>query len=122
MATINITKAVTAVGVGVVDDVLERMDDGANRAGFQRWSVWARLLAVAGGHLATMMGRGQMATTGETVATSATPLLYKNIASMVIAPAASGAAFTPRRTASDVRARDWTPTVPGRGQYRPLSG
>mgnify|MGYP001613731330 FL=1 len=120
MPAINIARAVTAVGVGVVDDVLERMDDGAGRRGFQRWSAWGRVLLVAGGHVATLMGRGQITNTGETVATAATPLLYKELAAMVIAPAAQGAAFTPRRTASDVRARDWTPTAPGRGQYRPL--
>lgn len=121
MAGINIVKSVvTPIGVGAVDEALERSDDGAGRTGFKRWSAIARLLAVAGGHAATIMGRGMISDLGETVAISATPLLVKTLAASAVKTKGMSSTFSARRVASSAEARDWAATSPNRTGYRPM--
>ena len=108
MAAINLTGSViTPVAVGVVDEVLERMDDSAKRVDYARWSSIARLLAVVGGHTAALMGRGLIAEVGASLATSAPPLVIKNLANAVVkATGGPSPYFTPRRVAAGAQARE----------------
>ena len=126
MAAINLMNAGISVGVGVVDEVLERMDAAAGRtAVLQKWSDYARLLGVLGGYSMVVFGRGQLSSMGETIATSMTPLLVKTLAKAAIKPPirTATASFQARRIQEAARVEeaakaDWQPSG-GRG-YRSM--
>ena len=79
---INMTKSLTSVGVGVVDEVLEYWDARAavpRTESFRTWKDIGRLVMAGTGYaLQAFMPR--YSDLGETLAISATPLLVKSIA------------------------------------------
>ncbi|GEM_PF-4305233 len=117
---INLIKAGTALGVGVVDTILKKQDDTARRAEWKRWSAIARIGFVAGGYGLAALGPRNMQEYGETVAIAATPLLVHELAKMLDKPTAKEYTFSPRMVASGGSARDYAPSTPGRSTYRPL--
>ena len=129
MANIDLTKVGIAVGIGAVDEVLERQDDSKGRTDFKRWSNWARILLAVGGWGMVAVGPSQYAGWAETAAIAATPLLTKGVAKVVVKEGESGsgksqsqqfsARFNPRRVDAGAAAQDWAPEKAG-GTYRPL--
>lgn len=123
MAQINLTRVGLALGVGVADEVLERMPLLPQ---IGPWSAQdaARLVAVLIGHALTLWGPQNRMTLdlSEGIAMAATPLLVKTLAQQVMPVAASAStrvSFTPRRQ-SGARAEDWAPSG-GKSQYRSIS-
>jgi len=122
-----LTKVGISVGVGMLDEVLERQDDTKGRTEYKRWSNWARLLLAVGGWGMVAVGPSQYANWAETAAIAATPLLTKGVAKVVMkeagqtgrAQAQYGSRFTPRRAESGAGTQDWAPEKSG-GSYRPL--
>ena len=97
---IDMTKTLTSVAVGVVDEVLERNDKTNNRIeNFKKWSDIGRLgLAAIGYGIQVFMPRYERI--GEGLALSSTPLLVKTVSHVVAKPAAAQVgdiAFVPRR-------------------------
>jgi hypothetical protein len=124
MANIDLMKVGIAVGVGAVDELLERQDDTKGRVDYKRWSNWERLALALGGWAMVAIGPSQYASWSETAAIAATPLLTKGIAKVVLKPGAGPTGyepqvnFRPRRVGAETQ--DWAPTNPGGGNYRPL--
>lgn len=121
---INFTKVLTAVAIGVGDELLERKDVKAGKAGgFHGWTPKARLLAVLVGYGAGMFD-SKYADIGETVALAATPLLTKSVVSAVMSgdfgmgKAGQTRTFQPRNVAVGPSVRNWVPTGAGGGGYR----
>lgn len=119
---INLTKAFTAVGVGVIDDVLERNDNKEGRTGIQkRWSDWARIGLVVGGYGVTYF-MPRYADIGETVALASTPLLVKTIAREVMSDDGGKKKDFTRRSVAGPSMRNWAPTARfSGGAYRSIS-
>lgn len=124
MANIDLMKVGIAVGVGAVDELLERQDDTKGRVDYKRWSNWFRLAAALGGFAMEAIGPSQYASWSGTAAIAATPLLVKGVSKVVLKPGAGAGGyapqvnFRPRRVGAETQ--DWAPTNPGGGQYRPL--
>lgn len=121
---IILPKVGISVGIGVIDEVLERQDDSKGRTDFKRWSNWARLLLAVGGWGMVAVGPSQYATWAETTAIAATPLLTKGVAKVAMKQLTGesrqfGTRFAPRRTEAGAGTQDWAPEKSG-GSYRPL--
>lgn len=116
MANINLTKALTAVLVGGVDELIERNDRPI-------WGLNALDAYRIGGVILTQgavaMGPPRFAQTAETLATALTPLAVKSIAKMLMAGGAGGTSrtFVRRSIATGAAARNWAPAS-GSGALR----
>ncbi len=84
MRKLNLTRMAIAVGVGAIDEVLERQDTKAGRTGnFKTWKDYGRIaLPVLG--IAAQLMMPKYAGIGETVAVASLPLLTKSVASMAM--------------------------------------
>ena len=116
---IDIGKSLVSVGIGVVDEVLERQDALNDRTeSFKTWSDIGRLVGAAAGYgIQAFMPRQEK--WGEALALSATPLLVKSIAKPLMENLSGEAkssrySFVPRR-----RVAEQGPSVAGK--YRPLT-
>lgn len=81
MRKLNLTRMAIAIGVGAIDEVLERQDARAGRTGnFKTWKDYGRVaLPVLG--IAAQLFMPKYGGIGETVAVASLPLLTKSIAS-----------------------------------------
>jgi hypothetical protein len=82
---IDTTKTIISVGVGVIDEVLERNDATEHRTEPFRTATDIGRLVLAGIGYATQLWMPRYASMGEALALSATPLLVKSIAKPVMA-------------------------------------
>ncbi len=82
MARIDMTGLMYGVGVGVVDEVLERMDVKAGRTeNLKSYRDYFRMFGVGGGLAGQIFGI--MPAQAKTLADACTPLLTKSVAKMV---------------------------------------
>lgn len=84
MRKLNLTRMAIAIGVGAIDEVLERQDAKAGRtATFRTWRDYGRIgLPVIG--IAAQLMMPKYAGIGETVAVASLPLLTKSVAAMAM--------------------------------------
>jgi hypothetical protein len=84
MRKLNLTRMAIAIGVGAIDEVLERQDTSAGRTGaFRTWRDYGRIgLPVIG--IAAQLMMPKYAGIGETVAVASLPLLTKSIAAVAM--------------------------------------
>ena len=82
MARIDMVATAVAVGVGVVDEVLEAADEkGARTNPFQKWADYGRLIGAGGGYLMQIFDFNPKL--GADLAQSCTPLLVKSISAPI---------------------------------------
>lgn len=98
MARINMVSVGVAVGVGAVDQFLEKQDNEKGRTSFKRWSSLARLAGSLGGYAMQLFDF--YPELGRDLAQSVTPLLTKTVWAEV--EARTGTRSIARRTSGFV--------------------
>ncbi|MHB8084325.1 MAG: hypothetical protein ACYDHZ_00670 [Dehalococcoidia bacterium] len=97
---VNLMKSGISVGVGVIDEVLERGDTKAGRTAFFKKYTDIERIALAGIGYGLQVFMPRYASMGEALALSSTPLLVKSIAGVVAKTTTTASAdFTYRRRA-----------------------